>query len=403
LPWAALASTRALWRRAIPWEVRDMPSSSFPSKALGAPLLVVLLLAWPASSGAASGRACSASWAIVPSDNVGRQTNSLEALSAVSATDAWAVGYYVPGSITKPLIEHWDGTGFSIVAGAAITGRSMLQDVAAVSSNDVWAVGFVGYKVLIEHWDGTAWTRQATTVMGDLFGVGAISSTDVWAVGFNGTKPLTMHWDGISWKVVPVPGGLLLPQLFGVSGSTSDDVWAVGTSEDNHGVNLTLTLHWDGSTWTHVSSPNPPAPDSSNYLLSVDAATADDVWAAGWYVGNTRLGLVEHWDGTAWSVSTTPEPDASPGLEGIAESSGTVWAVGDYVPPGIGGHLQTLTEEWDGSAWSVVPSPDVGGTGKHNVLHGVDTLADGTTLAVGYFSPPSQALYQTLAEEICPA
>jgi hypothetical protein len=380
-----------------------MPSPSFPAKALTAPLLVVLLLAWPASSGAASGRACSASWAIVPSDNLGRQTNSLEAIAAVSATDAWAVGYYTPGSNTKPLIEHWDGSAFRIVAGAAVTGRSMLQDVAAVSSNDVWAVGFVGFRVLIEHWDGTAWKRQTTTAMGDLFGVGAISSTDVWAVGSNGTKLLTMHWDGISWKVVPVPGGFLLPQLFGVSGLASDDVWAVGTYEDSHGVNLTLTLRWDGTMWTRVGSPNPPAPDSSNYLMSVEATAADDVWAAGWYVGTTRLGLVEHWDGSAWSVSTIAEPGASPELEGIAASSGTVWAVGDYVPPGIGGHLQTLTEEWDGSAWSVVPSPNVGDTGKPNVLRDVDTLADGATLAVGYYSAPNQPIYQTLAEQICPA
>jgi hypothetical protein len=340
----------------------------------------------------------------VPSGNVGRQTNSLEAVSAVSATDAWAVGYYAPGSITKPLIQHWDGNSFTVVTGAAITGRSMLQDVAAVSSDDAWAVGFVASSVLIEHWDGTAWTRTAVSTRGDLFAVGAISSTDVWAVGSNGTKALTMHWDGTRWTVVTVPPIFQLPQLFGVSGVAPNDVWAVGTREDQHGVNLTLALHWDGSSWTQVSSPNPPPPDSSNYLLSVDAVSANDVWAAGWYVGTTRQGLVEHWNGTAWSLSTTPEPDASPEFGGVAAAPGTTpWVVGDYIPPGIDSHFQTLTERWDGSAWSVVPSPNVGDTKKPNLLRDVDTLEDGTTLAVGYYSAPNQPVYQTLAEEICPA
>lgn len=376
---------------------------------LGAALAVLLLVPTVAPGGTsppphAPGRGCSSAWTIVPSESLGRQTNSLEGVSAVSASDAWAVGYYVPGSISKPLIEHWDGTSFTVVAGAPVTGRSMLQDVVAVSSDDVWAVGFVGFNVLIEHWDGTAWTRSAVSARGDLFGVGAIGSTDVWAVGSNGSKALTMHWNGSQWTVVPVDlPPIFLPQLFGVSGATSNDVWAVGTYNDN-GVNLTLVLHWDGTSWTQVDSPNPPPPDSSNYLLSVDAVSTNDVWAAGWYVGTTRLGLVEHWDGAAWSLSTTPEPDASPEFGGIAAAPGTTpWAVGDYIPPGIDSHFQTLTEQWDGSAWSVVPSPNVGGTSKPNVLRDVDTLGDGTTVAVGYYSAPNQPIYQTLAEEICPA
>lgn len=96
-----------------------------------------------------------------------------------------------------------------------------------------------------------------------------------------------------------------------------------------------------------------------------------------------------------------------PGSAGASRRSpaapgSTPWAVGDYIPPGVDTHLQTLTEQWDGSAWSVVPSPNVGDTKKPNVLHDVDTLGDGTTLAVGYYSAPNQAVFQTLAEEICP-
>lgn len=373
------------------------------------PTLVALSLLLPVGSVRASvttrrtASTCSSAWTIVSSGNVGRQSNALSDVSALSATDAWAVGYYAPGSITKPLIEHWDGESFKVVASAAISGRSMLNGVAAVSTSDAWAVGFVDATVLIEHWDGAAWARVSTLVKGGLSEVAAISSEDVWAVGSYGTKAITMHWDGHNWTRVRVDlPDASLPLLLGVSGVASDDVWAVGSFND-HGLQATLALHWDGSRWTQVDSPNPPPPDSSNYLRSVDAAGPNDVWAAGYYVGATRLGLMEHWDGFAWTVSTIPEPTASPELSGIGASSGSeVWAVGDYVPPFPNDHVQTLTEAWDGVAWAVVPSPNVDDPARHNFLIDVDVLSDGTAIAVGYYSAPNDPTYQTLVEEICP-
>jgi hypothetical protein len=387
-----------------------MPSS-FLRKTLGVPALIALLLPMrmvPAAAGRAVTplrQACSSAWTIVPSGNIGRQSNVLQAVTAASTTDAWAVGYYAPGSITKPLIEHWDGSSFTVVPGATVSGRSSLNSVAAISTDDVWAVGSVGLNVLIEHWDGTAWTRTVTTARGDLTDVTAISSTDVWAVGFNGSDALTMHWDGITWTRVPTPlSSSALPQLFGVSGTASSDVWAVGTINDHSGVLVTLAIHWDGVSWTQVSTPNPQPPDSQNYLLSVEAISPADVWAVGWYVSLPRQALVEHWDGTTWNLSTPVEPEQYPGFSGVAAvSASAVWAVGDYLPVGAETHIQTLIQEWDGSAWSVAGSGNVGGTGRPNWLLDVDALPDGTALAVGYYSAPNKAIFQTLAEEICPA
>ena len=65
--------------------------------------------------------------------------------------------------------------------------------VAAAASNDVWAVGFkigpdnpdFGLQ-LIEHWNGTSWSVDTTgpTIEGDsLSGVTVVSSNNVWAVG----------------------------------------------------------------------------------------------------------------------------------------------------------------------------------------------------------------------------
>ena len=38
----------------------------------------------------------------------------LTAVSADSATDAWAVGYYLSAGVRYALILHWDGTAWSV-------------------------------------------------------------------------------------------------------------------------------------------------------------------------------------------------------------------------------------------------------------------------------------------------
>src|SRR5438046_2216605 len=81
---------------------------------------------------------------------------------------------------------------------------------------------------------------------------------------------------------------------------------------------LTDTTDTPTSTGTPTSTPNPcdpvwsvvssPNPDTlSNVLKAVAVVTANNVWAVGGQQGHT---LVEHWDGTSWSV--VPSPDVSP-------------------------------------------------------------------------------------------
>src|SRR5204863_8355158 len=61
----------------------------------------------------------------------------------------------------------------------------------------------------------------------------------------------------------------------------------------------------------------------------------------------------------AWRLVSSPNPgDADNLLQSIAViSTGDVWSVGFYQ---VGSLVQTLTMHWDGSQWTVVPSPNVG-------------------------------------------
>lgn len=90
----------------------------------------------------------------------------LAGVAAVSATDVWAVGYYYNSSSQAvTLIEHWNGTSWSVVKSPNIgSGANDLYSVAATSATGVRAVGGYYYNskkeflTLTERWNGTKWS-----------------------------------------------------------------------------------------------------------------------------------------------------------------------------------------------------------------------------------------------------
>jgi hypothetical protein len=158
---------------------------------------------------------------------------------------------------------------------------------------------------------------------------------------------------------------------------TADDVWAVGTWFTKAFVDRTLILHWDGVDWSRVASPNAGPPSAANDLVSVAASAADDVWAVGLRDLKT---LAMHWDGVAWSVVPSPTPGGNADLAGVvAVGPDDVWAVGGFVDR-TANAVRTLVEHWDGTTWSVVPSANKGPSDNH--LWGI-SAATGRMLAVG--------------------
>src|SRR5437867_3310128 len=105
-----------------------------------------------------------ANWAIVTSPNTSTTQNNLLGVTCVSASDCWAVGSYVAGSgAPRTLIEHWDGTAWAIVTSPnASLPNNVLSGVTCVSASDCWAVGYYVsapgvVQSLIQRWDGTSW------------------------------------------------------------------------------------------------------------------------------------------------------------------------------------------------------------------------------------------------------
>src|SRR5579864_1208655 len=229
--------------------------------------------------------------------------------------------------------------------------------------------------------------------------VAAVSANDMWAVG-SGLGTLTEHWNGTQWSLVNSPSpGSEYNDLNGVAAIASNDVWAVGSYSNNPQVPNTNTLieQWNGTKWSVVSSPSPGA--FSNTLSAIAVVSSNDVWAVGnSSSGGTTLTLIEHWNGTQWSVVSSPSPNNDAVLNGVvAISASNVWAVGFSFGSGFSGAVQqTVIEQWNGSGWNVIASPSPGSSG--NSLNGVAAVSASNIWAVG-FQQNSGGVQQTLIEQ----
>ena len=275
----------------------------------------------------------------------------------------------------------------------------MLRDVAALSPTDAWAVGFgTNYQALVEHWDGTSWSIVPVTgVPSDspLYGVQAFADDDVWAVGSTGDRGLIVHWDGASWSPVPfpTPAGATYTFLQKVAGVAPDDVWATGASEGT--TDQLLFLHWNGSAWSMVSA---PTPGEYRFVRGMTALSSTDVWVVGdWEEpapSYTEHPLVEHWNGTAWSSVKSPLGTEPWGVTSVSGSD--AWLVG--VTGSASSSYAATAEHWNGTSWATVPGPNPG-PGDSELL-GIAALPDGTLYAVGDHDVGSDV--QPLIERLSP-
>jgi hypothetical protein len=379
--------TMSIGRRVRPMLVT---AAILPALATGTPL-------WATRASSPQARHAevrSCSWGVV--DSTWRAF--LHDVFAISPTDIWAVGGLLGD--TQTFAEHWDGSTWTVVATPTPGGgnENPLLSVSAAASDDVWAVGFQHADVrdipLVEHWDGSTWSIVSVptppVLDSHLNGVSVVSSSDVWAVGYledtagRQSRPLAEHWDGAAWAPVPVPWKRVgaSVRMQSVAALSSDDVWAVGAVMSDEVPDQTVRMHWDGLRWRSVRGPKDQAAGTT--LYDVAAVSASDVWA----VGTTGAphadysARTEHWDGTRWSRIAAPNGpfDASSLLGTSASSSNDAWAVGLSFPQGGGGQASTLTEHWDGSQWSVIPSTDVD---FYNAFLSVASLSPTDVWAVG--------------------
>ena len=205
---------------------------------------------------------------------------------------------------------------------------------------------------------------------------------------------------------LPQPGSASM--LNNVFCTSSSNCWAVGTYRPVTEADLNEVLHWNGSTWTQAAAPSPAgsADGSLSILFGVRCAAVSDCWAVGVYAvsGGADLDQALHWNGTKWSLMPTPTPGGS--LSGDVNelfdvgctSSSSCWAAGRYGTQSGGVVLLNQLLHWNGKKWSLTSVPEPGGTaaGDINALNGVRCTSVSNCLAVGSYGTTSIMLNEAL-------
>jgi hypothetical protein len=366
----------------------------------------------PAQTGAGS------IFKVVPTPNGNQFNSGIFAASASSANDIWAVG---------DSTMHFNGTKWTAFPAPLIRGdlTANLQGVVDISPTLAWAVGNVTLGAnpgqIIERWNGTKWSLFPNPAFppnsqADLFAITSSSANDIWAVGnlvqdvVGGALSFNLfeHWDGKAWTPTLINTNAF-EALTGVSADATNDAWAVGwVAPLTDGSNATLAVHWNGTNWIAAVTP-PNLGEGPNQLNAVAALAPDNAWAVGFSTPglagqSATLTLILHWDGTSWTV--VPSPNVGPNstsqsnrLLGLtANSANDIWAFGSYFAADGSGHQRTLLLHYDGTSWTLASSPNpTKGTFLDDLLFAGVVPSPGNVWILGNEDEGSQGGMGTLA------
>jgi hypothetical protein len=200
------------------------------------------------------------------------------------------------------------------------------------------------------------WTRPVRlTVVSALIAWAPLAGTAV------AERPSATGW---SIQQSPNPEGATGSFLNAVSCADDGTCAAVGL----YGVqstNLTLAEHWDGSAWSVESTPNPKGATFSD-LSGVSCPAPTMCLAVGFSIlagGSKVRPLAELRSGSStWRLKQPPKPFVAVWaiLNTVSCVSPTdCTAVGGFIKGSGEGQEQPLAEHWDGTSWSIekVPNP----------------------------------------------
>lgn len=193
----------------------------------------------------------------------------LDAVAAVASDDVWAVGRtgYDLYDRSSVRIVHWNGRKW---IGTPLQIAGELNAISAVTRNNIWAVGaktIAGEdRALIVHWNGRSWKEYpappGTSWLND---VTAVGKDDVWASG-NGA---ILHWNGRSWKRFAGPPGKLADRSWDALAATSShNLWVAHYLEG--------VFHWNGARWRRAWGQH-----EDGVIEAMSALRPADVWAVG--------------------------------------------------------------------------------------------------------------------------
>jgi hypothetical protein len=135
------------------------------------------------------------SWTTVPSPNESLNVDYVLGVSIAGPGDVWAVGYHnhVFGfnQVNQTTSYRWNGSVWSLVDAPDLSQENnYLFDVLGLSATNAWAVGFwdngFQLRTLTEHWNGSSWSvvpsPNRSSYIDELVALDAAPNA-LWAVG----------------------------------------------------------------------------------------------------------------------------------------------------------------------------------------------------------------------------
>lgn len=364
-------------------------------------------------------RNTSKEWSIQSTPNPsGALSRSLTAVSCPSSSECAAVGVYEQGSKEMPMAIRWNGTSWStqtIDMEALGADATRLASISCPSTTACATTGSIAFgssaapRALALKYNGTTWllteegsyerswiSFDSMTRPKTLHSVSCPSTQKCVAVGGlvddTGTRRTQVATlSGGSWTAAagPVPSGATESGLYGVSCTSFSSCWAVGAFTDSSGVQRQLVVKWDGTSWSIHSSPTPGDADAS-ILTSIDCSSASACLAVGSYAReeegeeeSAQIPFAMTFNGSSWSHTEVPLPPEAPAslLAGVSCATNTSCvAVG--AQQDAFGHEVGLAAKWNGSAWSLSSMPSLEGEAPH-LLTGVSCATTSYCIAVG--------------------
>lgn len=129
------------------------------------------------------------SWSVVRFPRSKTGNSWVSSLSALPSGEVWAAGE--DNGVAQ--VARWDGLRWTTVPRPNVGGaRNVLSRILVRAADDVWVAGYVsdpssGNRPLIQHWNGAGWTTETTPNLGSyasLLGFAGLSSGRLWGVGW---------------------------------------------------------------------------------------------------------------------------------------------------------------------------------------------------------------------------
>ncbi len=322
-----------------------------------------------------------------------------------------------------PIAERWDGSKWAEQTMPALgSTEGYLTDVSCASATSCTAVGYTRSNLnpsrpLAERWDGTKWEVQMVPNTGEGYGEGELESVSCptssyciavgWAETFGYQRAAFVEqWDGKEWTIIstPEPSGseqLDYWKLTDVSCTSSTSCTAVGWASWGNASTFvysrkTLAEYWNGTKWVIQSTPNPSTIPPSianlvgpeNELKGVSCVSANACTAVGSYLQLTepeaeqfeffRKTLAMKWNGSIWSVQSTPQPSGVTAneLEDVSCVAADSCVAMDFASGSL-----TFAYGLSGSAWSVHETNEPSGGGEVRMFSVACTSASYCTVA----------------------